>query len=222
MTWGPDIKIIAELGINHRGSADVAEELIATAKTAGCWGVKFQYRAKTGFYQATHEIGDEILSREIDDCYIAPEELLRLAASIQAKGMKAGISFFKFEDASDFGERLNEFDFFKVPSAELLNEELVTSMAGLGKPLLLSTGGHSEEDISRTIEATQHIPEIGYLHCISNYPVLLGNQQLAFIRTLRQKTDAPIGYSSHDQDWEVCLIAAANGATVFRATPHPG
>lgn len=209
------MKIIAELGINHRGSPDVAEKLIAVAEKAGAWGVKFQYRAKTGFYQATDEIGDEILSREIDDSYIDPEELLRLTKLIQSKGMAAGISFFKFEDAADFGDRIGEFDFFKVPSAELMNDELISAMAGLGKPLILSTGGHSEEDIFRAIDATAQVPDIWYLHCISNYPVLLGNQQMAFINTLRQKTNAPIGYSSHDQDWEVCLVAAANGATVF-------
>jgi len=209
------MKIIAELGINHRGSSDVAEQLIDIAADAGAWAAKFQYRAKEGFYQATHEIGDEILSREINDCYIPPETVLQLADRIRAKGMAAGISFFKFEDAADFGDRIHAFDFFKVPSAELLNEELIFAMAGLGKPLILSTGGHGEVDIYRAIEATGSIPDITYLHCISNYPVLLGNQQMRFIQTLREKTDATIGYSTHDQDWEVCLIAAANGATVF-------
>lgn len=209
------MKIIAELGINHRGSADVAEQLIDIAADAGAWAAKFQYRAKEGFYQSTNEIGDEILSREIDDCYMPPETVLLLADRIRDKGMAAGISFFKFEDAADFGDRIHEFDFFKVPSAELLNEDLIFAMAGLGKPLILSTGGHGESDIFRAIEATRSIPEITYLHCISNYPVLLGNQQMRFIQTLREKTDAPIGYSTHDQDWEVCLIAAANGATVF-------
>ncbi|MCK7614288.1 N-acetylneuraminate synthase family protein [Roseibium sediminicola] len=209
------MKIIAELGINHRGSSDVAEQLIDIAAEAGAWAAKFQYRAKEGFYQATTEIGDEILSREIDDCYIAPETVLQLAGRIRDKGMAAGISFFKFEDAADFGDRIQDFDFFKVPSAELLNEELIFAMAGLGKPLILSTGGHGEDDIFRALEATSSIPDITYLHCISNYPVLLGNQQMRFIQTLREKTDAPVGYSTHDQDWEVCLIAAANGATVF-------
>jgi sialic acid synthase SpsE len=210
-----EMKVIAELGINHRGSSEVAEQLIEIAGEAGAWGAKFQYRAKQGFYQAIDEIGDEILSREIDESYIFPDDVLELSSLIKNKGMAAGISFFKFEDAADFGDRISEFDFFKVPSAELLNEDLINSLAGLKKPLILSTGGHSEEDIFRAIEATKHIPDIAYLHCISNYPVLLGNQQMAFVRTLREKSGSSVGYSSHDQDWEVCLVAAANGATVF-------
>ena len=209
------MKIIAEIGINHRGSAEIALELIDVAREAGAWGVKFQYRAKTGFYQAVSEIGDEILSREIDDCYIPADRILELAEAIRSRGMAAGISFFKFADAADFGERLDEFDFFKVPSAELLNQDLVRALAKLGKPLILSTGGHGEDDIFQAIEATRHIPDIWYLHCISNYPILLGNQQMAFISRLKEKAGVPVGYSSHDQDWEVCLLAAANGATIF-------
>ena len=209
------MKIIAELGINHRGSIEVAEQLIEVAAEAGAWGVKFQYRAREGFYQATDEIGDEILSREIDDNYLAPKDMLRLAASIRESGMAAGVSFFRFEDAADFGDRIHEFDFFKVPSAELLNDELVKSVAALEKPLILSTGGHSQDDILRAVDVTKDLPGIMYLHCISNYPVLLGNQQMKFLETLAEKTGCPVGYSSHDQDWEVCLIAAANGATVF-------
>ncbi|MEP2777804.1 N-acetylneuraminate synthase family protein [Parasphingorhabdus sp.] len=209
------MKVIAELGINHRGSSEIAKQLIDVAAKAGAWGAKFQYRAKEGFYQATHEIGDEILSQEIDESYIAPSEILELARLIQQQGMAAGISFFKFEDAADFGDSIHEFDFFKVPSAELLNLPLIRSLAGLGKPIILSTGGHSEDDIFQAIDLTNDIADVSYLHCISNYPVLLGNQQMLFLNTLRQKTNAPIGYSSHDRDWEVCLIAAANGATVF-------
>lgn len=210
------MKIIAELGINHRGSANIAEELIDIAGKSGAWGAKFQYRTKDGFYQAISEIGDEILSQEIDESYIPPDEILRLARLIQEKGMAAGISFFKFSDAADFGDQLSVFDFFKVPSAELMNEELVSAMVGLGKPLILSTGGHSEDDIFKAVEATKYVPGIAYLHCISNYPVLLGNQQMKFIETLKASApEAAVGYSSHDQDWEVCLIAAANGATVF-------
>ncbi|GAB4512382.1 MAG: N-acetylneuraminate synthase family protein [Roseibium sp.] len=209
------MKVIAELGINHRGSTGVAEQLIDIAADAGAWAAKFQYRARHGFYQATDEIGDEILSREIDDCYIPPETILELAGRIRERGMAAGISFFKFEDSADFGDHIRSFDFFKVPSAELLNEELIFALADLGRPLILSTGGHSEEDIFRSLEATASLADVTYLHCISNYPVLLGNQQMRFIRTLRENTGHTVGYSSHDQDWEVCLVAAANGATVF-------
>ncbi|TYC63415.1 TIM barrel protein [Rhodobacterales bacterium] len=209
------MKVIAELGINHRGSLDVAAQLIEIAREAGAWGVKFQYRAREGFYQATNEIGDEILSREIDASYISPDDVLKLVDQIGAGGMAAGISFFKFEDAADFGDDLHRFDFFKVPSAELLNEDLIASLAGLGKPLILSTGGHDEDDIFHAVDTSSVFSDVIYLHCISNYPVLLGNQQMAFLRTLKERTGAEVGYSSHDQDWEVCLVAAANGATVF-------
>lgn len=209
------MRIIAELGINHRGSTAVAEQLIDIAHQAGAWGIKFQYRSRDGFYQAANEIGDEIISQELERCYIAPEALLELSERAWSLGLKVGVSFFKFSNSADFGESLSRFDFFKVPSAELLNQTLIESLAALGKPIILSTGGHDEADIFKAIDRTRALGDFTYLHCISNYPVLLGNQQLSFIKRLKAYTDAPVGYSTHDQDWEVCLVAAANGATVF-------
>lgn len=204
-------RIIAEIGINHRGSADVARQLVEIAAAAGAWGVKFQYRNRA-FYKSVTEIGDEILSDEIDIAYIAPELLLDVARVAKGLGLKAGISFFREIDSVDFGHSLSEFDFFKVPSAELLNMDLIRFMAGQGKPLILSTGGHTQAQIFRALDQTRDIPDTVYLHCIANYPVLLGNQQLAFMTTLAEHANAAVGYSSHDSDWEVCLFAIAQGA----------
>lgn len=206
------VRVIAEVGINHRGSPEVAENLVSIAGESGAWGVKFQYRSKNGFYNSVDEIGDEIISQELERSYLAPEDLLAISRRAQARGIKAGISFFRFSDAEDFGDDLDVFDFFKVPSAELMNIDLIESLAGLGKTLIVSTGGHSQEDISEVIRRTRHLPGVVFLHCVSNYPVLLGNQQLLFIRTLAEMSGTPVGYSSHDQDWEVCLLAMANGA----------
>lgn len=205
------VKIIAEIGINHRGSVDVAEELAYIASASGAWGVKFQYRS-SDFYYSVSEIGDEIISQELERSYIPPDDILDIARKAKRRGLQVGISFFKFSDTRDFGSAISEFDFFKIPSAELKNSALIGSMASLGKPLIVSTGGHEQEEIFEVVRKTKHIPKIIYLHCISNYPVLVGNQQMLFLRALEQVAGTPVGYSSHDQDWEVCLVAVANGA----------
>lgn len=209
------MKIIAEIGINHRGDVDVARELVDIAVEAGAWGVKFQYRAKEKFYDSVSEIGDEIINDELKRSYLAPEVILDLCAGARERGVAGGVSFFRYADAADFGDRLGEFDFFKVPSAELLNAELVEPMAALGKTLILSTGGHSQPDIGEAVARMRANDNVVFMHCISNYPVLLGNQQMAFIRTLKEMVGGEVGYSTHDQDWEVSLVAAANGATWF-------
>lgn len=211
----PTMKIIAEIGINHRGNADVARRLVDLAVDAGAWGVKFQYRSKENFYAAISEIGDEIISDELALSYLPPEVILDICAHARARGAASGVSFFRFSDAADFGERLNEFDFFKAPSAELMNLDLIGPMAALGKLVILSTGGHSEEDIETAVEATREFDNLLFMHCISNYPVLLGNQQMRYIERLKSLVGGEVGYSTHDQDWEVCMVAAANGATWF-------
>lgn len=209
------VKIIAEIGINHRGDAEVARRLVDIAIDAGAWGVKFQYRSKENFYKAVSEIGDEIISDELERSYLAPEVILDICAHARRRGAAGGVSFFRFSDSEDFGERLGEFDFFKAPSAELMNLDLIEPMAKLGKMVILSTGGHSEDDIEAAVAATRRLDNLLFMHCISNYPVLLGNQQMRFIERLKSLVGGEVGYSTHDQDWEVCLVAAANGATWF-------
>ena len=60
-----NIKLIAEIGINHKGSFDIAKKLIDQAAKANCWGIKFQYRNINNFYSSTFEIGDEIIYDEL-------------------------------------------------------------------------------------------------------------------------------------------------------------
>lgn len=208
-------KVIAEIGINHRGQRDVAQQLVDIAIEAGAWGVKFQYRSKDDFYKSISEIGDEIISDELARSYLPPATILELCERARAHGVAAGVSFFRFSDAADFSSQIDEFDFFKAPSAELMNFELIESLAKLGKLVFISTGGHDEKDIETAIEATRKHSNLLFMHCISNYPVLLGNQQMQFIKRLKTLTRNEVGYSSHDQDWEACLLAAANGATYF-------
>ena len=70
--------VIAEIGINHDGSIDIARKLILAASTAGVHAIKFQYRNIQNVYISTNEIGDEIISAEITRNYLAPYEILEL------------------------------------------------------------------------------------------------------------------------------------------------
>ena len=119
------VRLIAELGINHKGKLDLAKELIIEAKDTNCWGIKFQYRNIETFYAAAQEIGDEILLDEIIKTNLSIEELIELSNFARKLGLKVGISFFRIDDFNDLSEYLNYFDFFKVPSAEAINFPLI-------------------------------------------------------------------------------------------------
>jgi sialic acid synthase SpsE len=209
------LKVIAEIGINHDGSIKKAKLLIDSAIDAGAHAIKFQYRNLNNAYSDTvREIGDEILLEEIQRNYLSPEQLIELTLYAKKINLEVGISFFDEKDISDFSESIDIFDFFKVPSVELTNQSLIDSLFELNRHVYLSLGTHNESEIDN---ALNRLPEDGWtpLHCISNYPVAIQNSQLGYITHLKNKWQRDVGYSSHDDNWEVCLLAMQLGATVI-------
>lgn len=209
------ITIIAEIGINHGGEFSTALDLIRAAADSGCDGVKFQYRNLDNAYaDGARQIGDEILLKEIRKNYLSPSDILGLSDEAKALGLKAGISFFDETDLTDFGADIVHFDFFKAPSVELTNAALINRMLGLAKPVYVSLGCHNEHEIEQAFADLQGENWLA-MHCVSNYPVSLANAKLGYLRHMQAKWNRPFGYSSHDENWEVCLIAMSMGASVI-------
>ncbi|EAV47422.1 putative N-acetyl neuramic acid synthetase NeuB [Methylophilales bacterium HTCC2181] len=209
------IFIIAEIGINHGGDFSIALELIKAAAQAKVNGIKFQYRNLDNAYaDGAKQIGDEMLLKEITKNYLSPEVILRLVDDAHSLDIEAGISFFDEADIADFGDGIHHFDFFKSPSVELNNAPLINKMLGFDKPVYVSLGCHHEDQIDDAFMALDKNNWIA-LHCVSNYPVSLSNAHLGYLSHMREKWQRPYGYSSHDEDWEVCLIAMSMGATVI-------
>lgn len=209
------IYIIAELGINHGGNISTALDLIQAAKLAGVHGIKFQYRnLQNAYVGGARQIGDEILLKEIHKNYLPPEAILELVDACHEMKIDAGISFFDVVDLDDFGQELNMFDFFKSPSVELMNTDMINRMLSSGKPVYVSLGCHHEAEIDQAFGGFQSDNWVA-LHCVSNYPVSLANPKLGYLQHMRDKWQRPFGYSSHDENWEVCLIAMSMGASVI-------
>lgn len=209
------IKIIAEIGINHDGSNEIARKLIQASANSGVNAIKFQYRNLDNAYSSSNrEIGDELLLKEIQRTYIQPAKILRLMRYAHKLGLEAGISFFDAVDMDDFGEHIEKFDFMKLPSAELSNAPLIRAMLNTSKHVYISTGCHNENEVEAALCV---LPDEGWtpMHCISNYPVAIQNGQLGYIEYLQKKWDRSVGYSSHDDSWEACILAMNLGATVI-------
>ena len=209
------IQIIAEIGINHDGDLKKARKLIESSYQSGAHAIKFQYRNLNNAYSDNaKEIGDEMLSKEINRNYLSPDQLIDLSAYATKLGLEVGISFFDKKDIQDFGNQIEIFDFFKIPSVELTNSDLIDALLGLNKHLYISLGTHNEVEV---VNALKRLPKTGWtpMHCISNYPVTLENARLGYITYLHDKWGTGVGYSSHDDDWEVCLLAMQMGVTVI-------
>ncbi len=208
--------MIAEIGINHDGDMNKARRLIQQSRDAGCRGIKFQYRnLKTTYASSANEIGDEIILTQIKRTYLDAEKILELRDFARSIGVEAGISFFTIEDLKDFKDLRKDFDFFKIPSAELLNLELIIDLLETGKHVYISVGMHKESEIEYAFNAIKNYKNWTPLHCISNYPVADHNTSLGYIKYLLEKWQRDVGYSSHDENWENNLIALSLGATVI-------
>ncbi len=211
-----EILVIAEIGINHNGEYQRARELIWHAAQSGCNGIKFQYRNLGRSHGSIHEIGDVIISSEIQRNFLPPDILVDLAKYAQSMGLYSGISFFTIEDLQDFDGLLEVFDFFKVPSVEHENVDLINELCAvdLSKLVLVATGTGTEGSINKSFSRLFHQNWVP-LHCISNYPVAIFNSQLGYIQNLSVNWSRGSGYSSHDTNWAVCVLAISQGARII-------
>ncbi len=207
-----NIKIIAEIGINHKGSYEIAKKLIDSAIDSGCWGIKFQYRSLNNFYNSTDEIGDEIIFDELKRSNLTLSELKKLRKYAQDNKLRVGISFFTLSDFKKIKNFDDKYDFFKIPSAEFSNYELIKAVSKTKKEILLSTGGHTFNQVKKNIKNYEFIKNPVFLHCTSNYPTEIGNQNLDVIKELSKIKNIKVGYSSHDKQYEIVFLAAAYGA----------
>ena len=210
------ISLIAEIGINHDGDYEKAIVLIKNAARSGASSIKFQYRNLQRCYSNSlrEEIGDQMIKSEIIRNYLSPDKILKLLHFARKIDLKVGISFFNLQDIDDFKE-INAFDFFKIPSVELLNFKLIERLLSFEKELLISTGCNSESEIISCIERFREYKNWRMLHCVSNYPLNLVNSKLGYIKRLKELSQRGVGYSSHDENWENCLIAATLGAEII-------
>lgn len=208
--------IIAEIGINHNGDIDIAKRLIRVAVACGCDAVKFQKRTPElcvplaqrnhmrdtpwGYisymdYREKVEFGKEEY-QEIDR-YCREQDVIWFASC--------------WDDPSvDF---IEQFDppCYKIASASLTNDQLLRHTRATGKPLLLSTGMSSIEQIDHAVEVLGS-QNLALLHTVSTYPARYEELNLRAIATLRDRYGVPIGYSGHETGIATTVAAAALGA----------
>jgi len=208
--------IIAEIGNNHEGSYTLAEELIGRAVEAGADAVKFQT-----FIPEFYVSSNDIVRLERLRCFqLSFSEFERLA--VQAK--KTGLVFFStpFDIAS--AKFLNGIQsVFKIASGDNTFYPLIDTVAGFGKPMIVSTGlvdlsmvEHIHDRIRRIWSKDRVAPGFALLHCVASYPVPLEQANLGAIAALKARfPNAVIGYSDHTLGIEAAICAVAGGARIL-------
>ena len=208
--------VIAEIGINHNGSLDIAKRLIDAAKSCGCDAVKFQKRTPEKCVPA--EMRDKM--RETPWGYISyleyrykiefgQEEFQQIDNYCRAQKIQWFVSCWD-PDSVDF---IKQFDTpcIKIPSASLTDRELLESAKDSGTPVMLSTGMSSMDQIDAAV-GLLGVEDLLLAHATSTYPCPKEELNLLMIPVLQKKFDCPIGYSGHEVGLATTVAAVALGA----------
>lgn len=209
--------VIAEIGINHNGSLDIAKRLIDVAVVSGCDAVKFQKR-NPDVCVPEHQKG---VMREtpwgtmtyLDYKYkveLEKEEYDEIDQYCKEKGIEWSASPWDL-DSLQF---LMQYDlpWIKIPSAMITNEELMLATAKTGKKVIFSTGMSTYEEIDTAVEWLKD-NEVLMLHCNSTYPAPLKDLNLKCIQTLKERYGCEVGYSGHEFRLGTSVAAVYLGAT---------
>lgn len=215
---GESCYVIAEIGINHNGDLDIAKRLITEAKNAGCDAVKFQKR--TPEICTPKDQWDKMREtpwgtmRYIDYRYkveFGEDDFAAIDKHCKAEGIDWFASCWD-EPSVDFLEQFGP-KLYKAASASLTDHDLLKKKKATGKPLIISTGMSTVNEIDGAVEAIG-LDKLMIAHSTSAYPCPLEELNLRMINTLQAKfPDTPIGYSGHETGLATTYAAVVMGAT---------
>jgi N,N'-diacetyllegionaminate synthase len=216
--------VIAEIGVNHNGDPALARELIDAAAGTGADAVKFQTfkasrlvtrHARMAAYQRENLNADGSQEEMLRRLELPEETLAGLKAHAESRGVVFLSSPFDLESArvlKDLG-----VDALKLGSGELTNAPMLRAIAGLGLPLIMSTGMATLDEVEACAELLRDAgdPPVAWLHCVSAYPAPPEQYNVRAMDAIRVAVGGPVGISDHTRGWEVTLAAVALGASVI-------
>tara|TARA_R100000005_G_scaffold96578_1_gene84767 strand:+ start:6859 stop:7689 length:831 start_codon:yes stop_codon:yes gene_type:complete len=213
--------IIAEIGINHNGSLEIAKKLIDIAALSGCDAVKFQKR-NPDVCVPEHQ---KNVMRETpwgNMTYLAYKYKVEFEQAeydeIDAYCKEKGIEWSASPWDLDSLEFLEQYDlpWLKIPSAMLTEETLLRECAKTGKKIIFSVGMSNLDEIDRAVEILrEENAEFAMLHCNSTYPAPLEELNLKCIQTLKERYDCEVGYSGHEFRIGTTVASVYLGATIL-------
>ena len=211
--------VVAEIGINHNGDINLAKKLIDAAALAGCDAVKFQKRTVEIVYTA------EELARPRENPFgetngdlkrgleFGKEQYDEIDRYCRDKGMLWYVSCWD-EPSVDFIEANYDMACYKIASASITDDNLLRHHRQTGKPIVISTGMSTLEQIDHAVDVLGK-DDLIILHCTSTYPSRVEELNLKAIHTLEARYGVPIGYSGHEVGLATSVAAATLGACMI-------
>lgn len=220
------VVIIAEAGVNHNGSLEMACRLADEAKHAGADYVKFQtgipenvisVRAEQAEYQKHNTGTSESQLDMVRKIMLRPDDFKPLKEYCDSIGIRFLSTPFDL-DSIDILKPL-EMDLWKIPSGEITNLPYLRKIASMGQPVVMSTGmsrlGEVDDAVGVLLDGDLTLDMITLLHCNTEYPTPYTDVNLRAMLTLRDAIGCRVGYSDHTLGIEVPVAAVAMGAEVI-------
>ena len=211
--------VIAEAGVNHNGSLSLAKKLIDAASRAGADVVKFQnYKTElliqtklNNFQKKLHNYNPKKSYNLLKKFEFSYSDFSKLKKYCNKKKIIFAATPFDKKSVNEL-EKL-KVPFFKISSGDINNFQLIEHVVKKRKPVVLSTGRCSLNEVSKTVSFLKKLKCKNYtlLHCVSEYPAKFKNLNLLAIKLLRKKFKCKVGYSDHSKGIEAALAAAVLG-----------
>ncbi len=213
--------VIAEIGVNHDGEVARALELTDATADAGADAVKLQYfetdrlmskAAKLAAYQKAAGETDPIeMLRRLE---LTLDEMALVVDRAHERGVHAIVTVFSVELVKPAAELA--WDAFKSASPDVVNRPLLEALAAEGKPLIVSTGASTLDEVMRARGWLDAISDrLAFLHCVSSYPTQLDDASINAMIPMHQLIDSTIGYSDHTSDLDIGALAVRAGASIL-------
>ena len=210
--------VIAEVAVNHNGKVSIAKKLALLAKHAGADAVKFQYHIpeKEMLKEVPHSANfDKPLWKILEETNLTLEEQIELKNYCD----KIGIIYLCTPFSREASDILNEkvgVTAFKIGSGELTNLPLLKHIAKKGKPIILSTGMSTIEEIKESVDLLKkESAQFALLHCVSAYPTEYEDVNLKLIQKYIEMFQVPVGLSDHSKGIFTAFGAVALGASIL-------
>lgn len=213
--------VIAEIGNNHNGSLELARRLVDQAVLAGADCVKFQLRDLSALYtnqgnacDAREDLGSQYVLELLSRFQLSRDDMFRVLDYCQVKGVVPLCTPWDLPSI----EALENYGIvgYKSASADFTNHDFLVRLARTGKPMICSTGMSTEAEILESVTLLRNVgAQYALLHCNSTYPAPFKDLNLHYMARLRQLSDCPVGYSSHDRGINIAVAAVVLGANII-------
>jgi N,N'-diacetyllegionaminate synthase len=216
------VLVIAEIGVNHDGSVERAIQLVQAARRCGADAVKLQVFSADRLMHASagmaayqkERCADTHVSDMLRRYELPLEDLKQIVACAREEGLIPLATPFSIDDVETIAAL--DLPAIKIASPDLVNRPLLQRVALLGRPLIISTGAATMDEVSTTLQwLREWSARCALLHCVSSYPTRVSDANLGWIEQFERTFNVPVGFSDHTTEVFAGAFATAAGACVI-------